>query len=129
MLALALILAALALAIETARRLPLLAAFRDLARTGARARRMLGYRRCLERRKELGLRALSGRMLARSLRAGGLLFLVVAPILAVLAADSAFGLGAVEALLDWRMRLVLLLLSLAYAALRFQLGRRRLQPG
>jgi hypothetical protein len=129
MAAVALILAALVLAIEIARRLPLLAAFRDLARTGVRARRMLGYRRCLERRKERGLRSLSARMLGRSLRAGGLLLLAVAPILAVLAADSALRLGAVGALLDWRMRLVLLLLSLAYAAFRFQFGRRRLQPG
>ena len=129
MLAVALIFAAFVLAIETARRLPLLAAFRDLARTGVRARRVLGYRRGLERRKERGLRSLSARMLGRSLKACGLLLLAVAPILAVLAADSALGFGAVEALLDWRMRLVLLLLSLAYAALRFQLGRRRLQPG
>lgn len=128
MLALLLTFGALAAAVETASRVPLLGAFGQLAATGLRARRVIGYRRCLEGRKERSLRRLSLRMLHQSLRGGGLLLLVAAPLLALAAADALLELGISARLLEWESRLVLAVLGTGYAFARFRL-RRRLQPG
>ena len=127
-LALLLAFAALVAAVEIAWRLPLLAALRQLARTAGRARRVLGYRRCLEARKERSLQRLSLRMLRQSLRGAELLALVAAPVAAVLTADALADLGVTAALLDGEMRIVLLVLGIGYGLGRFRFAR-RLQPG
>ena len=127
MLSLAAVFAAFVLALEIVRHLPLLAAFRDLGTTSLRARRVLGYRRCLETRKESGLQRLSLRMLRQSLRGAELLALVAAPFALLLAADALWQLGITAVLLDWQRRLMLIVLGALYALLRFRF-RRRLQP-
>ena len=114
-------------ALEIAWRCHLVDAFREMARTGRRARRALARRRGLEARKERCLKRLSLRMLRASLRGGERLALAVAPIAALFAADAWLELGLVSALLDWRAHLALLNLTLAYALFRFR-HRRRLQP-
>ena len=113
-------------ALEIAWRCHLAEAYRDMARTGRRTRRALGSRHGLEARKERCLKRLSLRMLRTSLRTGERLALTVAPIAALFAADAILDLGLVAALLDWRLHLALLILTLAYAILRFR-RRRRLQ--
>ena len=127
MLAISLLCLSFVLALELAWRLPLIAAFRQLAGTSVRARRILSYRRCLETRKERGLRELSRRMLHQSMRGAELLALVVAPVAALLIADAVLELHVLPALLDWQMRLILLVLSVGYAFLRLRIER-RLRP-
>lgn len=127
MLAIFLLVLSFILAIEVAWRLPLIDTFRQLARTSVRARRMLGYRRCLETRKERGLRQLSCRMLRQSLRGAELLALIIAPVAALLIADAMLQLQILPALLDWQMRLILFMLGIGYAIVRFRLER-RLRP-
>lgn len=127
MLPLLLIFLSFVAAVEIARRLPLLRAFREVAATSIRVRRVLGYRRCLERRKERSLQRLSLRMLRQSLRAGELLALVVAPIALLIVADALLELQVLAALMDWRMRAALIVLSLGYAFIRHRF-RQRLRP-
>ena len=114
-------------ALEIAWRCHLVDAFREMARTGRRARRALARRRGLEARKERCLKRLSLRMLRASLRAGERLALAIAPIAALFAANALLDLGLVAVLLDWRVHLALLILTLAYASFRFRRWR-RLQP-
>lgn len=127
MLAIFLLFLSFVIALELAWRLPLIAAFRQLAVTSVRARRMLSYRHCLETRKERGLRKLSRRMLHQSVRGAELLALVVAPVAALLIVDAVLQLNVLPALLDWQMRLILLVLSVGYALLRLRFER-RLRP-
>src|SRR5690606_25765324 len=110
--------------VEAARRLPLHAAFRDLGRIAARAVRITSYRKWLESRKERALQAVSLAMFRRSLRVGLLLVLAVVPIGLLLLLDGPLGLGVVEALASWRLRIVLLLMGLSYGFCRFWFARR-----
>ena len=115
------------LAVEIAKRLRLLESFRQLAATGARARRVLSYRHCLELRKERGLKRLSLRLLIHSLASALLLMLMLLPFAALAAADAALELEIMAALLEWRVRLILLVLSVGYAFARLRFER-RLRP-
>lgn len=127
MLPVLLIFASYGLSLEIASRLRLLESLRQLAATGARARRMLGCRRCLEMRKERGLKRLSLRLLIHSLASALLLMLMVLPFAALAAADAALELEVMAALLEWRVRLILLVLSVGYAFARLRFER-RLRP-
>lgn len=124
MISLFLLFVAVVLAIEIARRLPLLQAFAGLARLSARIPRILGYRRCLEERKERAVQMLACALGRRSLLAGAMLVAVAAPILLVLLIDSFAHFGVAVALLDWRMRGALLLLCIVYAISRSRFSRR-----
>ncbi|MBC9032968.1 hypothetical protein IAG41_11235 [Sphingomonas sp. JC676] len=114
---------AIVMVLELARRMPLVAAFRDMAACQAHAVRLMQRRGVSEWGKERAMRILAGRLFARSLRAGGLLVVVASPLLLVL------GLAAVDprligAHLDWVTRLWVAPMSLGYAALRWQVGPR-----
>jgi len=122
-----LLFAALVCVLELARRLPLIAAFREMQTCSVRTARLLrapGSDHC----KERAMRILSARMFARSLRAGGLLLAVASPLLIVLLLGSTGEAHAVGLAIDGQTRLWVIPLSLGYAALRWQLGR-RVQPG
>ena len=118
---------AVIVALEIVRRLPFLAAFREMARAAARARRILPLRRASDHWKERAIRTLAGRLFGRSLLAACFLALVAAPILLVLLLDRPLALGAMASLLDWPARLQLAALALTYALLRHVLVR-RLRP-
>jgi hypothetical protein len=122
-----LLFAALVAVLELARRLPLFAAFRAMQACSARTMRLLRMRGS-DHCKERAMRILSGRMFASSLRAGGLLFAVASPLLLVLLLGSTEEARAVGLAIDGHTRLWVIPLSLGYAALRWQLGR-RVQPG
>jgi hypothetical protein len=115
-------------AIEILRRVPLLQAFRDLALVGARSPRVWAYRRGLEARKERATRLLSVRMFGCSISALWMIMMVFLPIGLVLAVDPWLGLDTREALLNWRDRLVVAMLSLTYGLARIQIARRLQQP-
>ena len=112
------------IALETARRVPLLERFRDLARVSARTPRVWGYRRGLEVRKERATRLLSLHMFRKSISALWMLSLVIASIVLVLLVDPWLDFGARESLMNWRDRLVVAVLSLAYVLARIQIARR-----
>ena len=122
-----LLFAALVAVLELARRLPLIASFRDMQVCSARTVRLMrtpGSDHC----KERAMRILSARMFARSLRAGGLLLAVASPLLIVLLLGSTDEARAIGMAIDGHTRLWVIPLSLGYAVLRWQLGR-RVQPG
>lgn len=110
--------------IELARRLPVFASFSRLGRRCGRASRILGYRRCLEARKERALRRHSAQMLRDSLRSAGLLALLISPLAILLSADRLLDLGILAALMNWGARLALVMIAVAYAFLRFTVIRR-----
>jgi hypothetical protein len=56
-----------------------------------------------------------------------MLALILLPFAALAAADAALELGMMAALLEWRVRLILLVLSVGYAFARFRFER-RLRP-
>ena len=122
-----LLFAALVSVLELARRLPLIASFREMQACSARTVRLLRTRGS-DHCKERAMRMLSARMFIRSLRAGGLLLVVASPLLFVLLLGSTSEAGAVGLAIDGQTRLWVIPLSLGYAALRWQLGR-RVQPG
>ena len=111
-------------AIEIARRLPLLERFRDLARVSARTPRVWGYRRGLEVRKERATQLLSLHMFRCSIAAMLILAFVIAPIVLVLLVDPRLDFGARESLMNWQDRLVVAMLSLTYGLARIQIARR-----
>lgn len=111
-------------AIEIARRLPLLERFRDLARVSARTPRVWGYRRGLEVRKERATQLLSLQMFRYSIAAMLMLALVIAPIVLVFLVDPWLDFGAWESLMNWWDRLVIAMLSLTYGLARIQIARR-----
>ena len=111
-------------AIEIARRLPLLERFRDLARVSARTPRVWGYRRGLEVRKERATQLLSLQMFRCSIAAMLMLSWVIAPIVLVVLADPWLDFGARESLMNWRDRIVIVMLSLTYGLARIQIARR-----
>lgn len=111
-------------AIEIARRLPLLERFRDLARVSSRTPRVWGYRRGLEVRKERATKLLSLHMFRYSIAAMLMLAFVIAPIFLVLLADPWLDFGARESLMNWRDRLVIAMLSLTYGLARIHVARR-----
>lgn len=122
-----LLFAALVTVLELARRLPLVAAFREMQSCSVRTARLLrapGSDHC----KERAMRILSARMFMRSLRAGGLLLAVASPLLLVLLLGSTGQARDVGLAIDGQTRLWVIPFSLGYAVLRWQLGR-RVQPG
>lgn len=119
--------AALVAVLELARRLPLFAAFRAMQAASARTARVV-RRRGSDFSKARAMRILSARMFAASLRAGALLLAVASPLLIVLLLGSTDQARAVGLAIDGATRLWVIPLSLGYAALRWQLGR-RVQPG
>ncbi|MBQ1500237.1 MAG: hypothetical protein IIZ38_18165 [Sphingomonas sp.] len=105
--------------LELARALPLVAAFRELAACGRHAMRLMARRGVSDWGKERALRILSGRMFARTMRAGGLLLAAAAPLLVVLALDANWPeIGVFRT--DWTARLALMPFTLGYAVLRWQ---------
>lgn len=106
--------------LELARALPLVPAFQELAACGQHAMRLLARRGVSEWGKERALRILSGRMFARSLRAGGLLLATASPLLALLVLNA-----FVPEVGDGPSKLTLMPLTLGYAALRWQVRRVR----
>lgn len=105
--------------LELARALPLVPAFRELAACGQHASRLLARKGVSEWGKERALRILSGRMFARSMRAGGLLLATAAPLLVVLAVDANWP-DIVGIRTDWASKLWLMPFTLGYAVLRWQ---------
>jgi putative flippase GtrA len=116
------------IALEIARRVPLLARFRNLARVSARTPRVWSYRRGLEVRKERATQLLSLHMFRHSISLLWMLALVIAPIILVLLVDTWLDFGAQESLKNWRDRLVVAVLSLAYGLARIQIARRLQRP-
>ena len=111
-------------ALEVARRVPLLERFRDLARVSARTPRVWGYRRGLEVRKERATQLLSLHMFRYSVAIMWMLARVIAPIILVLLVDPWLDFGAQESLLNWRDRLAIAVLSLTYGLARIHVARR-----
>ena len=111
-------------ALEIARRVPLLERVRNLARVSARTPRVWGYRRGLEVRKERATQLLSLHMFRYSIAVMAMLALVIAPIGLVLLVDPWLDLGARESLMNWQDRLVVAVLSLTYGLARIQIARR-----
>ena len=110
---------ALVAVLELARALPLIPAFRELAACGQHAMRLMARRGVSDWGKERALRILSGRMFARTMRAGGLLLAAAAPLLMVLALDANWPeIGAFRT--EWTARLALMPFTLGYAVLRWQ---------
>jgi len=112
---------ALICVVELIRRLPLLSALKGLVRTANRTPRVWAYSRGLEARKERATLLLSAQMFRRSTLLLGLIILAAAPVLAVVIADPLTGFDARSALLSWRDRVVVALVTLTYALLRFQI--------
>lgn len=110
------------LVIELARRLPLIPAFRDMAACSARSMRLVARRGVSEWGKERAMRMLAARMFAKSLWAGALLVVTASPLLFV-AAVAALDPGIIR-LDGWQARLWMVPLTLSYALLRWQIGRR-----
>lgn len=116
------LLLSIVVALEVARRLPLLRTFRNLARVGARAPRIWAYRRGLEARKERATQLLAVRMFVCSVTAMWMIALVIAPIGLILLADLWLDLDVQKSLLNWRDRLVVAVLSLSYGLARIQIA-------
>lgn len=110
--------------LELARRLPLVTRFRTLGFLSTRSVATLKRRRVSEWCKERAIQILARRMFIASVRAGLLLALVAAPIGLAFYLDTLFPLGVRHAFLDWRERLLLLLVCVSYAILRWQVRRR-----
>ena len=123
-----LLLAAIIVAGELARRLQIVPRFASLAMLGRRAGAVLTRRGVSDHLKERATRILAGRMMASSLTAGGILALVIAPVVLLLLVDGTLPLGVRAAFFDWQARGLLLFMSLIYVFARWRLGRRRLQP-
>ena len=123
-----LLLAAIVVAGELARRLHIVSRFASLAMLGRRAGAVLTRRGVSDHLKERATRILAGRMMASSLTAGGILALVIAPVVLLLLIDGTLPLGVRAAFFDWQARGLLLCMSLIYVFARWRLGRRRLQP-
>ncbi|WP_066808153.1 hypothetical protein [Sphingomonas asaccharolytica] len=123
-----LLLAAIAVAGELARRLRIVPRFASLAALGRRAGAVLARRGVSDHLKERATRILAGRMMASSLTAGAILVLVIAPVVLLLLVDGTVPLGVRAAFFDWQERLLILFVSLIYVIARWRLGRRRLQP-
>jgi fumarate reductase subunit D len=123
-----LLLAAIVVAGELARRLHIVPRFASLAMLGRRAGAVLARRGVSDHLKERATRILAGRMMASSLTAGGILALVIAPVVLLLLIDGTLPLGVRAAFFDWQARGLLLSMSLIYVFARWRLGRRRLQP-
>lgn len=123
-----LLLAAIAVAGELARRLRIVPRFATLAALGRRAGAVLARRGVSDHLKERATRILAGRMMISSLTAGAILVLVIAPVVLLLLIDGTVPLGVRAAFFDWQARLLILFVSLIYVLARWRLGRRRLQP-
>jgi hypothetical protein len=123
-----LLLAAIVVAGELARRLRIVPRFTTLAALGRRAGAVLARRGVSDHLKERATRILAARMMASSLTAGAILVLVIAPIVLLLLVDGALPLGVRAAFFDWQARLLILVVSLIYVLARWRIGRRRLQP-
>jgi hypothetical protein len=121
-----LLFAALVCVLELARRLPLFGAFREMQACSARTVKLLRARGS-DHCKERAMRILSARLFAHSIRAGGLLLAVASPLLLVLWFGSTHEARVVGLAINAQARLWVIPLSLGYAALRWQLGR-RVQP-
>ena len=105
--------------LELARALPLISAFHELNACGQHALRLLARKGVSEWGKERALRILSGRMFARSVRAGGLLLATAAPLLLVLALEARWP-EVVAMRTHWTAKLALMPFTLGYALLRWQ---------
>jgi hypothetical protein len=123
-----LLLAAIVVAGELARRLRIVPRFTMLAALGRRAGAVLARRGVSDHLKERATRILAGRMMISSLTAGAILVLVIAPVVLLLLADRTVPLGVRAAFFDWQARLLILFVSLIYVLARWRIGRRRLQP-
>ncbi|MEI9928078.1 MAG: hypothetical protein WDN44_10775 [Sphingomonas sp.] len=120
------LLIAILTALELFRRLPVLASFRDLAHWGARSTALLRRRGVSEWAKERAMRLLSRRLFAKSVRAGALLALVAGADRGGAGARFDRRSGRARAWFDWRKRLWIVMVCLAYAFLRWQFrGLRR----
>lgn len=106
--------------LEVARRLPLLASFRSLARTSLRSGALL-RRRGSDHHKERATRMLSARMFGNSLYAGMLIIVTVSPLMIAIAADLWLDFGLLAELTSWQGRLLLLSMSVAYVLIRYRL--------
>lgn len=115
---------AFAAVVELARRLPLLTAFRRMAHATQVSARIWRYPAGLEERKERAVKAAARRLLIASSAALGVVLAVASPLVLVWLADTAFDLRILEALEDWRLRIVLLLTTVTYGIARTLLGRR-----
>jgi hypothetical protein len=120
----ALLLVATIASIELIRATGLMSAFGRISRTARRALRIVPRMRVSEWAKERALRLVSARLLVASLKAGFLLFVVAAPLLAIVALDTRMPLGVRAAMTDWPTRIWLLGLTCAYA-----LARRHMMSG
>jgi hypothetical protein len=107
--------------VELVRALPLLGALKALVRTTIRTPRVWAYSRGLEARKERATLRLSAQMFRRSTLVLGLIATAVMPLVVVLVADPITGFDAHAALQSWRGRVVVALVTLTYALLRFQI--------
>lgn len=105
--------------LELARALPLIPAFQALSGCSQQALRLLARKGGSDWSKERALRILSGRMFARSVRAGGLLLAVASPLLVVLALDTNWP-ELVGMRTEWTAKLALMPFTLGYALLRWQ---------
>jgi hypothetical protein len=123
-----LLLAAIVVAGELARRLRIVPRFTTLAALGRRAGAVLARRGVSDHLKERATRILAGRMMISSLTAGAILALVIAPLVLLLLADGTVPLGVRAAFFDGQARLLILFVSLIYVLARWRIGRRRLQP-
>jgi hypothetical protein len=119
-----LLLLAIVAALEIARRSTLLQCFARLGEYGQRALRLLARKRVSDWSKERASGILARRLGAQSLHAAALIMLVAAPLVLVLALDPLLGLGTRAAFVNPRERLVILLMVLAYGALRRRVVRR-----
>jgi hypothetical protein len=122
-----LLLAAIVVAGELARRLRIVPRFATLAALGRRAGAVLARRGVSDHLKERATRILAGRMMVSSLTAGAILVLVIAPVVLLLVIDGTVPLGVRAAFFDWQARLFILSVSLIYVLARWHIGRRRLQ--
>jgi hypothetical protein len=105
--------------LELARALPLIPAFQELNACSQHALKLLARKGVSEWGKERALRILSGRMFARSMRAGALLLAVASPLLVVLAVDTNWP-ELVGMRTEWTAKLALMPFTLGYALLRWQ---------
>lgn len=110
---------------EIARRIGLLPRFAALAGIGRRAGTVLRRHGVSDHAKERATRILAIRMMIASLGAGIALALVIAPVVTLLVVDGPLPLGVQDAFFDWQARLLLLMLSLTYALVRWRWRHRR----
>ena len=121
-----LLLAAIVAAGELARRLRIVPRFVRLGALARRSGAVLARRGVSDHFKERATRILAGRMMAASLAAGGILFVVIAPVMVLLLIDGPLPLGVRSAFFDWQARLLILSMSLIYVFARWRLARQRL---